>query len=483
MLRLALKNLKHKPGRVFLATFAVVLGVALVSSTHVFTNGLTIGFTALNNDIYGGDRVLVEPDPDKAFDVGTGPLLDDATLAAVQKVPGVEAAYGGVGAQNGEATMLTPDKAPASQGAPSLFFNWTGVPDIDRSTLVDGHAPQSSGDIAMDAGTVQRLGYAIGDTVYVSATDGVEEFTLVGTIQFGETNTLQGASLNYVTVDDARALAGVEGFSNIDVVPAAGVDTSQLAGKVGDVIPDAARALTSAQKVEEENAQVAQFTHWIDIFGLVFAFISVFVGSYLVVNTFRIIVTQRTRELGLVRAIAASGKQVRTMILVEALVIATVATGLGLLFGWGLGALFLAAVGAATGTTLGSASVTLAAVLWALAVGYGVTVVAAFGPAIHASRIAPLEAIRESSAARKPLFLRNVIGGSLSLASLISIAAGLWVDVPGPIWWIAAGAVGIVLGATLLAAQVLVPLAYAMRDLLTKAAGVSGQARGEQHPA
>ena len=476
VLRLALKNLKHKPGRLVLATFAVVLGVALVSSTHVFTQGLTTGFRSLNSEIYGGDQVIVELDPDKRFDVGEGPLLDDATLSAIKAVTGVEAAYGGIGADKGQATMLGTDKKPALQGGPSLFFNWAGDPQVDRSTIVDGHAPEQAGEIAMDTGTADKVGYAIGDTVYVADSTGIAEFTLVGTIKFGESNSLQGASLNYVTDADARVLAGIEGYDSLAVLPAAGVDSSQLAERISPLIPDATRAITSAQKVQEENAQVAQVGHWFDIIGLAFAFISVFVGSYLVVNTFRIIVTQRTRELGLVRAIAASGKQVRTMILIEALAIATIATGVGLLFGWLLGAGFLAGVGAATGTSLGAAVLTPAAVLWALGVGYGVTVVAAFGPAIHASRIAPLEAIRDSSSTtRKPLFVRNTIGGALTVAGLIAIAGGLWVDVPGPIWWIAAGAVAIVLGATLLAAQVLVPLAYAMRDLLTKAAGVSGK--------
>ncbi len=473
MLRLAWKTVRHNPKRLILTSVAVMLGVTLVSATYVLTASMQLGIGDLNEAYYGSGRVVVEPDPGFTGDAAY-PLLTDATLDAIRALPGVSQVEGRIDA-TGDAPLLGPDGKPFT-GAPTLVFSWSDNPEISRSTVVEGAAPERSGEIVLDVGSFQRGGWAIGDTLRLATFDGIRDYRLVGVVRFGDQNILQGATLVYLTLDDARAVrVGDGGYDSIDVVPANGVDDTSLVGPVSEALPPGARALTSEALLAEESQTVADVMGYIDAFALVFAFVSVFVGAYIIANTFRIVVTQRTREIGLLRAIAASGAQIRRMILLEATVIAAAASAAGIGLGWLLAFGLLKMLESTFGNTYNSIPLPLDAVVWGLIVGFGVTLLSALLPAIHASRIHPMEALREAGAApRKSLRVRNIVGGALAGAGIVVIAVGLWVPVPAPIAWIAPGALALVLGATLLAAGLLVPLAYGLRSMLGRAFGVPG---------
>ncbi|WP_062200697.1 ABC transporter permease [Demequina salsinemoris] len=485
MFRLAYKSVKHNPKRLLLTAAAVALGVALVATTLTLTNALSSGFNTLFSDIYGGTDVIVEEVPQETADdtgsdmfAASDSLFTDDDIAAIEAVDGVAAAYGGIQVTG---AVLAKDYEPSGDlmsagGAPSQIFNWSGEPDVDRATLEEGSAPTADDEIVLDIDSAPTLGYEIGDTVSVATDTGVEEFTLVGLVRFGDSNSLQGATLAYVTESAAQTLMDTDGYQQIAVVVDDGADSEKVAEAISEVIPDGTRAITGEAKAAESAAELDDILQYIDIFAIAFALIALFVGSYIIINTFRIIVTQRTREFGLMRAIGVTGRQLRSMILLEAVVIAAVSATIGIILGY-LAALGMAAVVEAfSGEIFGTVTLPLDAVLWSYALGALVTLVSALMPAIHASTISPMEALREAATeSKKPLKMRNIVGGGIALLGVVSIVVGLYTDVASPYWYVGIGAMALVIGVTLLAAQVLVPLAFGLRDLLTRMFKIDGK--------
>jgi putative ABC transport system permease protein len=479
MFRLALKSVRHNPKRLILTTVAVTLGVSLVAATFTFTSAFSRGFNELFSDIYSTVDVVVEHDPnaDDNYDpMSKDGLFTAEDLAAVRAVDGIESAEAGVGYEMG--TLLNKEgDAPLLPGPPTLIYNWTDNPDVDRATVIEGRTAEATNETTVDIDTFKRLKIDLGDTVKVAGPEGVTELTVVGTIRFGENNDLQTAMLLYTTEDTVRAIGGgLTGYDTIEATVTDGADPDEVAAAVQKVLPENTRAISAEAKVKEQTDQLDEALKYVNIFALVFGLIALFVGAYIIVNTFRIIVTQRTRELGLLRAIGAKGKQIRTMILLEAVVVGIVASTIGIGLGYllALGGSFL--VEMFTGDLLGSIILPINAIVWGYLLGTLITVVAATLPAIHASRISPMEALREAgTAGKKPLTVRNIVGGAFTLTGLAAIFIGLYGGVEGPQWWVAAGAVLIVLGVTLLAAQVLVPAAFGLRGVLSRLWGVNGK--------
>lgn len=479
MFRLALRSVRHNPKRLLLTAVAVALGVSLVAASHTLTNALSSGFSGLFSEIYGGVDVVVEADPDLVepatdpFALSEG-LFSHADVEAISALDGVEAAAGTIQV-NG--SILPPgEQDPLMAGGPSQIYNFSGIPALDGVTVIDGRGPESDDEIVLDIDTVPSMDLEIGDPVSIATTDGVTTFELVGTVRFGESNNLQTASLAMITTDAARELSGADLFATVGVVVADGQDASAVAGQIQDLLPEEGRALTGEQKAAEQAEVLDEVLNYIDIFAIVFALISLFVGGYIIVNTFRVIVTQRTREFGLLRAIGASGKQVRGAILLEALVVAIIAATIGIILGYLLAVVASWFVSLFVGDIFGSLTLPLAAVAWSYALGIVVTLISALLPAIHASRISPMAALLESATGgRKPLKVRNIVGAAMTLVGILVVTVGLYASLERPYIYVGVGAVILVLGVTLLAAQVLVPVAYALRAALTRAFGVDGK--------
>ncbi|MFN3865655.1 MAG: ABC transporter permease [Demequina sp.] len=485
MFKIALKSVRHNPKRLILTAVAVALGVSLVAASHTFTNALSSGFSGLFSDIYAATDVIVEEDPDGDESEGGSPFAVTAGIFAptdvddIAAVEGVDIAVGGIQVPGAVLPPQTDDAASdpfATGGPPSQLFNWTGIPAVDQSTLIDGRGPESDGELVLDVDSAPSLGYAIGDTVRIATEDGVTEFELVGTVRFGETNSLQGATLGYMTAADAHLLADDPNFQQVSVIVTEDANADAVVDRLANVLPEGTRAITGEDKAAEETEALDEVLNYVDVFAIAFALISLFVGAYIIVNTFRIIVTQRTRELGLMRAIGVTGRQVRTMILLEALAVAVLASTIGIVMGYLLALAAAGIVSMFAGDIFGTLTLPLDAVLWAYGLGTLVTLVAALMPAITASRISPMEALRESATSgKKPLKVRNIVGAALALVGAITITTGLYAGLERPYIYVGIGAVLLVLGTTLLAAQVLVPMAYGLRHLLTRMFGVDGK--------
>lgn len=480
MFRLALKQVRHNPKRLILTALAVALGVSLVTASMTFTNALNAGFTSLFKEIYSSQDIVIEADPavstenQDPWTQGRGIFTAD-DIEAIRGVDGVVAAGGSVQVS---ATVLPQGATDPMQsgGAPTQIFNWTGTPELDAVTLIDGRGIENTGEILIDIDGIKRLGYEIGDTVTMYSQIGADTFEIVGTVRFGESNELRGASLMFLHADDAHRIAEDPNFGSAVAITAEGADNDAIATAIQEVLPEGTRAISAEQKANEQIEALGDIMQVIDIIAIVFGLISLFVGGYLIVNTFRVIVTQRTREIGLQRAIGVSGKQIRTMILLEALVVAILASTLGIALGFLLALATAALLNSLGGAAIGTVTLPIDAVVASYSLGAFVTLVSALLPAIHASTISPMEALRESATGgKKPLSRRNLVGAIMVVLGIGAIIVGLYSSPVSPWMLVAPGAVLLVLGVTLLSAQILVPVANGLRKVLTKWFGVDGK--------
>lgn len=481
MFRLALKSVRHNPKRLILTVIAAALGVALVSSTHVMTNAIAAGATSGSGDAYAGLSIIIEPEPapesededaQQAPDT-VGNLFDDDTIADVAAIDGVTDVFGQVYAFG---VFLGDDGLPLGEAFAStqLYVNWTGIEAIDGTTLADGVVPSRDNEIAVPQGIADQFGFEIGDNIVVAGPSETFPLTVVGIAAAGDNPF---GAWSFVTKDAAVAINGTDdGYESLYVATAESADVDQVIAAIAADLPDGARAITTEQKVEEQIAETVDILRYVDIFSLAFAFISVFVGAYIIINTFLIIVAQRTRELGLLRALGATGRQVRGMVLLESLIIGIVSSIIGIIAGYGMAGLLVGAGRLFGVDAFGTLTLPIDAILWGFGVGIGVTVLSAIMPAIHASRVSPMEALRDAAVQiRKSLKWRNVWGLSFAVAAV----AALWIGLEGPgtpPWaWVAGGAVGVVLSVTMLAPQALAPLAGLLRPAFTSTFGVTGK--------
>ena len=470
--------LAHKV-RMLLTTASIALGVALLAGTLILTNTMGTAFDMLFGKISSGTDAVVRTEaPYTATEgVGTerGPIAA-SVLDRVRQVDGVRVAEGSVSGY----ALLTDNDGRAittNGGAPT---NGYSMPADERLRgeveLLSGHAPEGPHEVAIDATSAEDHDIALGSTIKVLFQGPTQEFTVVGTVGYGDgIKDLGGTTSAYFDTATAQQVLGSpDEFDSIDVSAEPGVSQAELADRLSEVVPAGAEAVTGAA-VAQENADATKENFRIVgiIFG-VFAAIALFVGSFIIWNTFTMTVTQRSREIALLRAIGARRRQVLGSLLLEALVLGLAASaagiGLGVLVAKGLKSL-MDAVGLALPFT--ALQVPSSAIWASLVVGTGVTVVAALVPARRATKVLPIEALRESTpGAERPSLVRAVVG----LGVLGAGAAAM-------VWSLYGGAPFKVFGLGLLAAMVgvLVALPLAVRPLAAvvaaplKLRGISGE--------
>src|SRR6266542_4432446 len=366
MWRATIKGLIAHKLRLVLTALAVILGVAFVAGTFVLTDTLGHTFDQLFSEVNKGVAVTVRPS--SAFGDARD-RIPESLLPKIRQVEGVERASGIV---QGYAQVVDKDGKPiATGGAPTFGLNWVDAPENPLS-LREGRAPRADGEVGVDAGTAKKHDLQVGDRVEILFQGSPEEFTIVGLLGFGEADNLAGATL--VAFDTAIALRN----------------------RIASVLPKGVQAITGAKAAEEQADQIKEGLGFFRTALLVFAGISLFVGTFIIFNTFSIIVAQRTRELGLLRALGASGRQVTVSVLAEAAIVGLLASaaglGLGVLIAMGLTALLKG-----FGIALPSSSLQfLPRTVWvSLVIGTVVTLVAAVSPARRAARIPPIAAMRD----------------------------------------------------------------------------------------
>ena len=419
MLRVTLRSLAAHKVRLLLSAFAVVLGVAFVAGTLVFTATLRATFDDLIRQTTAD--VVVSPeqaftDP-AGFGSSTTGTLSQALLTKLRTVPGVSAAEGVV-LVNGVTIVGRNGKPTGVPGAPNFGVNWVGSADLTPFHLIEGRGPQRSGEVSIDSESAQTGRLAVGDTVTLTTPGPVLHPRIVGIFRYGTSGNLVGASLAaFDTATAQRLLLRPGEFSSVSIKATSGVTQTELASRVRAVAPGTT-VKTGAQTVDQATKQVGAALGFINVFLLVFALVALFVGTFIILNTFSMLVAQRSREIALLRAIGASRRQIAASVLAEAAVVGLLGglagLGLGLLLARGLQALF-SAVGMDVRTI--SLQVPVAGMVLALGLGLGVTVLAAYLPARRAARTPPVAAMQiGASAAPRTLRLRIVVG-SLALGS------------------------------------------------------------------
>ncbi len=457
MFKVAWSSLKSNKLRLLLTSFAIVLGVAFVAGSFVFTDTISARFDSLFADISAGVDVYVDPEPPEfGNDFGQVQVsMPEEVFDSVIAVEGVAEADKSVAGiaqlvdENGEVI--------GGFGPPTLGFSWTDNPDLSplRIAPENGRPPETAGEIVLDIGTAEANNFVVGDEISLIVDGPVETFTLVGLANFGTEDNLAGATLTIFEFEEAQRLFELEGrISQIAVAGTPEVSPDELAARVTEVVPSDLVVSTAEEATETDSAEVKEALGFLTTALLVFAMVAIFVGSFVIYNTFRIIVAQRTRELALLRAIGATGRQVTRMVVLEAFIVSIVSSAIGVIGGVVL-AILLAAGMDAAGFGLPDGPLTLLprTVIVGMLVGIIVTVLAAIFPALRASRIPPVAAMRADlvRTTRRSLQKRTIAGIAVTAIGAIGIAVGLFTSVDNALAILGFGALVAFLGISILA--------------------------------
>ncbi|MFT6943022.1 MAG: putative ABC transport system permease protein [Nitriliruptoraceae bacterium] len=468
MLRLALKSVLGNKVRLALTTLAVVLGVSFVSGTFILTDSIDQAFGGLFEEVNAGVDVYVNPATEfnlggggpPGLDTSGGATLDEALLGQVQAVAGVEEA---VGLVEGLASIVGKDGARiGGQGPPTLGFSWAG--ENGPITLREGVGPTGPGDVVIDIASFTDGGFAIGDPVTIVGLFGSEEFTIVGASGFGQEDSLLGATTASFTLARAQQLFALEGkLSQIAIAAADGVDTIALKQAVFAAVgSDTVEVVSVDEQVAQQTAELSEGLAFLDYILLSFAGISLFVGAFLIVNTFSITVAQRMREFALLRAVGASARQLRAMVIGEAAIIGLIAGTIGVAGGIALSEALRAVFGV-IGLDFPDGGLVLAprTFIASYSLSIIVTVFAALLPARRAARVAPVEAMRGTGGGDTETIgtARTVIGALLAVVGVLALLAGLNLDVAQPVAFVGGGVGGLFIGVAMLAPWLAKPVA------------------------
>lgn len=472
MLRVAFKSLVgHKIRAIFLG-LCVVVGVSFVSGTYVLTDTILRTFNGIFTDVYSKIDLEVRSRSELGMDVARLPF-DEAALAKVRAVDGVAEAYGGVFAVGAEIIGKDGDRVGNVQ-APAFGLEWH--PDTTMSPLEvrQGRIPSGPTEVAIDAQSFKDSGYALGDEVTIITPDGERKFTLVGVAGFGRADNIAGATLAMFDIETAQQVMHRVGqFDSISVKAANGISHDLLQERIAAVLPANLEVVTSETLTSDSQQSLKDNLQFFNVFMLTFAYIALFVGAFIIYNTFSIVVSQRTREMALLRAIGATGRQVLASVVLEALVIGFAASlaglGAGVLMAKGLEAL-LSSFG--FGVPSGGSVVLGRTVAVALIGGTAVTVVSALAPAVRASRVPPIAAMHEMrTTSFAATVRRNIVGAAGVLLGIALTLSGLSGD---GLWRVGLGAGLLFLGVAMLAPVIARPVAGLLGAPLRRTRGVAG---------
>lgn len=470
MFRLSLRNVLAHKVRFALTTLAVVVGVGFVVGSFVVTDSLRGSVGQLFDEVTRGVDVAVRATSATKGSVMEGTAVrgrvDSALVGDLRRVKGVAAAEGQVG---GYAQLLDRDGKPVTTtGAPFLGVSWGHVPALMPATITAGRTPKGMNEVAIDQGTAEDYRLGVGDTTTVLLASGRNPIVhIVGVFRFGTANNLLGARLTAFDLDVAPTIFGTSGqFDSIAVVAAPGVDSNTLAKRINAMLPARTEAVTGAALARENKNAVAGLMGTFQNILLGFAGVALFVSAFFINNTFSIIVGQRTRELALLRSIAATPGQVLRSVLGESVIIGSVASVVGTGFGLVIAsALRVILRGIGFGLPQRALSLAPRTLLAAVAVGLGVTVVSAFTPARRAARVPPVLGMQEGFRPPRTATPRRIAAaGALTASGVAAVAFGLFVaEGTQPVLSsIVLGAFAVFIGVAQLSPLVAVPLVAAI---------------------
>jgi putative ABC transport system permease protein len=427
MTKVALRGLMDHKGRLVSTLLAVALGVAFVAGVLMLTDTMNKSFDDLFATAFEGTDAVVRSDQtvDDGFGGEIRSRVDASILDDVRGAPDVAEAEGMV---QGFARIIDKDGDPVgdpAMGPPTFGGNWSEVDQLNGFTLAEGRAPRTDREVVIDRGSAKDTGYQVGDEVPIQTGAASGNFELVGIARFGNADSPGGATYALWTTEEAQRLVGEPGkFDSIGVVADQGVSQAEVVRSVEEQLradgDSGLEVLTGKQITEESQSDLKDQLSFITIFLLVFAIIAVVVGTFVIYNSFSIIVAQRGREMALMRAVGASRRQVRRSVFVEALAIGILGSIIGFLLGLGVASVLVSLF-----DLPGSLVVRPNAAIIALVVGVVVTLVSAMVPAWRASRVPPVAAMRDlaiETAGQSRL--RFVVGLVATVGGVVLVVTG-----------------------------------------------------------
>jgi putative ABC transport system permease protein len=480
MFKTTIRGLLAHKLRLVTSALAIVIGVAFISGTLVLTSTITKTFDDLFADVYAGtDSVVRSSEVVDGGDMGERRAnVDAGVLSAVRGVAGVATAEGIV--QDYAQFVDHDGKAigDPNQGAPTLAVNYTGDPDLDPFQVSQGSPPDGPDQVVMDTATADRHHFAVGDPVEVVTATGSHQMTIVGLSRFGTADGPLGATVAMFDTATAAQITGLgDTFTYIAATAQPGVSQDELTASIAPVVPAGAEAVTGQTKVDEAQSDIHDGLAFFSTFMLVFAVIAVFVGAFVIYNTFSIIVAQRAKEMALLRAIGATRRQVLTSVLGEAAVSGAAFSAVGIAAGVGLASLLKALLNAvgfgipATGTVVPASAVVVGFVT-----GVGVTLLVAFAPARRASKVPPVAAMRDVSLDTSAGSKARVAAGLVVLASGLGLLfLGLFGDAGNALLGVGGGAAVTFLGVAVLGPVVARPASRVIGAPAARLKGVTGR--------
>jgi putative ABC transport system permease protein len=426
MIRATFRSLTARKLRLLLSSLSIVLGVSFVAGAFVLTDSLGNVFENLFNTVSKNIAVDVRGQKVTSGDQGTvRALLPQDLVTTIEGVDGVKEAQGQV---QGSAQLVSKEgKAVGTGGAPTFGFNWYDSPLLQSGKIVRGRAPHGPDEIAINQGLVDRTDYKIGDSAPVLSDQPLKKYTIVGIVTFDGKPSFAGETEIFFDTATAQKVLNLTGkFNEITVAADDGLSQKELRDRVRAVLPRDAEAITGKASADEQASDVKKGLGFFNTFLLTFALIALFVGAFIIFNTFSMLVAQRTRELALMRMLGASRGQVRRAVLLEALVVGLLSSVVGLICGVGV-AIGLKALFGVFGAQLPDGPTIVAArtVIASFAVGTLVTAAAAFMPARRASRVAPLAALRDAATPDRSLKRQTIIGAVVLVVGALAMTKAL----------------------------------------------------------
>lgn len=425
MIRFVLRGFAQRKLRALLTGIAIALGVALMAGTYILTDTINGAFAEVFATSYANKAVVVTER--EALGRGNGAetsLLTEATLAGVRAVPGVAAASGGVSTR---ATLLTQSGSRlTSGGAPGLVAA-RQPPRFESFTAARGHLPSAGTQVAIDLATARREHLQLGQKIVIAGRSPARLYTLVGIAKFAGSESFGGTSVALLVPRQAQYVAGEPGrYESINVSAGKGVAPAQLAARIRAALPSSLVVRTGAQEAANQTSNLEEELGFLRTFLLIFAYVALVVGAFIIFNTFSITVAQRTREFGLLRTLGASRRQIMGSVIAEGLLLGLGGSVLGLFLGIGL-APALDGLFKAFGADLPDNGTILhgRTVIVSLGVGLAVTVLAGLAPALRATRVPPIAAMREGVGIPAQALTETVVLRRAALVGVLFVVLGL----------------------------------------------------------
>jgi putative ABC transport system permease protein len=494
--RVALRGLLGRKLRAVLTAFAIVIGVAMVSGTFVLTDTIKSAFTTVFTTVYQNtDAVISGKSAISSSNNGnspTTPSLPASLLPRVRALPSVALASGGI--SDSAQLVGRNGKVISSGGAPGLAFSYSPAGQrFNALTLTSGHFPTAANEIDIDSSTASKKNYKVGDQIGVVARGPVQHYQIVGTVEIGGVSSLGGATIAIFTLPQAQRIFNKVGqYDSISVAAKHGFSPQDVVNQIKPLLGPSAQVKTGQQQAQQATKDTSGFLNIFQDFLLAFGGIALFVGSFVIANTLSITIAQRTRELATLRTLGATRRQVLRSVLVEAFVIGTLASIIGLFLGLLL-AKGLNSLLDSFGINLPQTSTVFKTrtVIVALAVGIIITMIAALRPALRATRVAPIAAAREGALVPPSRWAKYgpaaayttvVTAVALMLIGLLvsSLSTGLRLLAVG------IGAVALFIGVSMLAPKLVPPLVRVLGWPASKIGGSAGklaQGNSSRNPA